>query len=320
MRIERALVMLCIAAAPATAQIAGPDGNLPLPPGEMIRRMCEEPFDIVEAQGAGGGVMGAKRWTLQYADGLKLKVKWKQAPKGGDGWNNSPRLEVAAYQIQRMFLDPDDHVVPPVCGRCVPFKTYQAVDDDHEANLPEGQCVFGSFSAWLQNVRQPDRAYDPKRFSRDPAYARHFAHLNLLTYLISQHDARGNNFLMSTDPQNPQIFSIDNGISFDVWFYNWFAWHLNEIRVGGLEHGAIERLRQVTQAQLDALGVVEQFEREPDGIYRRVAVGANLNPMEGARLSGTTFQYGLTEVEIGALSQRLRHLLRRIDAGELVLF
>lgn len=314
------LALLVLFSRAATGQVSGPKGNLALPPAETIHRMCQASFEIVEARGAGAGVMGARRWQLKLEDGSTLAVKWKEAPEEGEGWNNSPRLEVAAYEIQKLFLDPDDYVVPPVCGRCVPFDTYRVVDDDPEANLPRAKCVFGAFSAWLDNVREPERAYDPERFSRDRAYAYHFAHLNLLTHLIRQHDARGSNFLMSTDPANPQIFSIDNGISFDAMFYNWFAWHLNEVRVGGLERRSVERLRRVTLADLEAFGVLEQFHRDADGVYRKVAPGLNLDPSKGDRFAADTFQYGLTEVEIGELWQRLQELLKRVDSGRLVLF
>src|SRR2546421_12724390 len=90
----------------ATAQTAGPDGNLRFPPQESVRRMCDEPFEIAEHKEAGGGVMGAQHWHLSFHDGEQMEVKWKRAPDGGDGWNNSPRYESAAYVAQQLYLDP----------------------------------------------------------------------------------------------------------------------------------------------------------------------------------------------------------------------
>ena len=67
--------------------------------------------------------------------------------------------------------------------------------------------------------------------------------LNLLAYLIAHRDARSSNFLMPTDPSNPRVFSIDNGIAFGGVLYNFFTWHFDEIRTGGLPRQSIDRLR-----------------------------------------------------------------------------
>src|SRR5690606_31993935 len=45
---------------------------------------------------------------------VSFSAKFKPAPvEDVDAFNNSPRRELAAYQIQKLFLDEDDWVVPP---------------------------------------------------------------------------------------------------------------------------------------------------------------------------------------------------------------
>ncbi|HSR54576.1 MAG TPA: hypothetical protein VLV83_27430, partial [Acidobacteriota bacterium] len=60
-----------------------------------------------------------------------------------------------------------------------------------------------------------------------------------------------------------------------------------------------------------------QFERAPDGVYRPVAPGRNLDPQKGSRLEGATLQIGLTQGEIEDLKKRLAKLLRKVDEGHL---
>src|SRR5262245_21916375 len=75
--------------------------NLPLPPNELERVMRQK-MEIRSAKGAGSGIMGAMRIEAYYPKSHRtLELKWKAAPDGGDGWNNTPRREIAAYQVQK---------------------------------------------------------------------------------------------------------------------------------------------------------------------------------------------------------------------------
>jgi len=64
--------------------------------------------------------MGAKKLRLRFDDGVEINVKWKRAPAEAEGWNNSPRREIAACEVQKLFLEPDDYVVPVSVPRCIP--------------------------------------------------------------------------------------------------------------------------------------------------------------------------------------------------------
>ncbi|MEO8604311.1 MAG: hypothetical protein ABI629_17185 [bacterium] len=295
--------------------------NLPLPPADMVARLRDDDFRIDTVHEAGGGVMGAKRLSLTFrADGLRVEAKWKAAPVGGDGWNNSPRRELAAYAAQALFLDPDDYPVPPIAARAIGFDDYRLLDVQPEPTLDGTRGVFGALAAWLENVFPPERAFDRQRFARDPAYAFHFANLNLLAYLIAHRDARSNNFLMSRDPANPRVFSIDNGIAFGGVLYNFFTWHFDEIRTAGLPRRSVERLRRVSRPQLDGLGILGQWQADADGVLRTVTPDGNWDAQIGNRVDTGRLQLGLTTAEIDAMADRLQTLLARIDAGELAQF
>lgn len=282
--------------------------------------MRQEPFQITHVAGAGGGVMGAKKVELTFRDGVSFDAKWKRGGHGGEGWNNSPRREIAAYLLQQLYLDPDDYLVPPVVARCVPLDVFRPLDDDPSTAFEGTRCAFGTLSGWLRNVTMPEHAFDPERFSNDPRYAYHFANLNLLTYLIDHRDARQNNFLMSKDETNPQVFSIDNGIAFGGVLYNVFTSHLDRIRVGGLPRQSIIRLRRVTAEDWRRLAVVEQLQVDDGGVLRPVPFTPPLDPHEGIRWVAGTLQIGLTDEEIGAVMQRAAALLLEIDQGKIVLF
>ena len=295
--------------------------DLPLSPGELERRLQTAPFVITEAKAADGGVMGAKKLTLFLADDHRpLDVKWKRAPAGGDGWNNSPRREIGVYEVQKLFLDPDDYIVPPVVVRGIEFDVYQAVEPDPSANIDGTRCVYGAMAAWLSNTTQPAGVLDRELFSRNRRYAYHFSNLNLLHYLVEHRDARTNNFLMSADPDNPKVFSIDNGIAFGATLFNFFTWHFNKIRVGSLPRRSIDRLRLLRRVDLDRLGVLSELRADSEGVLRCVTPGPNLDCNAGNRVRPGIVQIGLTSTEIDAVAVRIQKLLGRIDRGRLSVF
>src|SRR5690242_192165 len=57
-------------------------------------------------------------WRLLVEIPPVVRIKWKPAAPGGDGYNHSPRRELAAYALQKLYLDEGDYVVPPTVARC----------------------------------------------------------------------------------------------------------------------------------------------------------------------------------------------------------
>lgn len=318
-RIAVAAMAAVATATMAAAQPSGPHGNIPLPAAELQRRLQNDPFAIVAVGSTSGGIMETEKLTLQFADGVRVDTKWKAAPCGGEGVNNSPRRELAAYTVQQLFLDPDDFVVPPVAVRCIPLDAYAPISRDASPNLPGARCVYGLLSVWLENVREPDPAFDRDRFSRDRRYADHFANLNMLTMLILHRDAKASNFLMSTDPANPQIFSVDNGISFSG-IYNFLTWHYDHLVVGGLPKQSVDRLRQVNPGQLQRLAVLAELQPDADGILRPAPATPGTDHTVGLRQVGDGIQIGLTDEEIAGVDQRLHALLSAVVTGQEQLF
>lgn len=295
------------------------DPTLPAPAAILESRLQDD-FTIAAEDAAGGGVMGARKLTLVFQDGFRMETKWKAAPPGGDGWNNSPRREVGAWAVQQLFLDPADYAVPPVVARGISLDVYRAIDPTAEPNIAGTRTVFGALAVWLQNVARPTRAFDPERFARDARYAFHFANLNLLAYLIAHRDARSSNFLMPTDPSDARVFSIDNGIAFGGVLYNFFTWHFDEILTTGLPRRSIERLRRISRRDLARFGVLGQLEADRAGVLRTVAPGDNLDPEAGVRIAADRIQFGLTVGELDAMEERRLDLLVRVDAHEIKLF
>ncbi len=299
----------------------GTPWNLPLSPLELEWRLRTAPLIITAAERANTGVMGAKKLTLICGDdGRLLEAKWKEAPAGGDGWNNSPRREIGVYEVQKLFLDPPGYIVPPVVIRGIEFDAYRAVKADPVANIDGTQCVYGTLSAWLSNAELPKRVFDSELFSCSDGYAYHFGNLNLLHYLVEHRDSRSSNFLVSTDPDNPQIFSIDNGIAFGGTLFNFFTWHFDKIRVDRLPRESIERLRQLRRSDLDQLGVLSELRADAAGVLRHVTPGQNLDREQGNRVRPGIVQIGLTSAEINAIAARIQDLLVEVDCGRLTVF
>ncbi len=306
----------------ASAPSPGPGTNWVLPPDGLLKRLRYEEFEIRSLKETASGKTGALKARLFFpADGVEFDVKWKAVPHAtADGWNNSPRKELAAYALQQLFLDPEDYVVPTVTLRCVPLETSRLQAPKAVVNVEGTRCVLGVMSIWLRNVASPDRLYDEGRFLEDPNYAYHMANLNLLTYLIDHRDWHESNILVSSDSGNRRVFAVDNGIAFDSWVYKFWVSHWNSIRVPALRKESIDRLRDATRSELDKLGVLIQMEIDENRILRPVAADVNWEPSKGARVLPGMIQLGLTESEIDGLAERMQELLEEVDAGNIPLF
>ncbi len=314
-------------AATVQAQPSGPKGNLSVAPKVLEHRLRNDRFEIAAVKDTSGRgiisrtLMDVRRLTLRFPkDHFTTEVKWKPAAHGGEGWDNSPPHEIAAYAVQQLFLDPVDYVVPPTSGRCIDFGTYQPISAHAEPTFPHTQCVFGVLSAWLQNVKIPDDALERSRFSHDPRYAYHFGNVNILAVLIAHRDASRTNFVISTDAKNPHLFSVDNGIAFSAELYNFFGEQFDHVVVGGLPKRTIDRLRKLTPASFDRFGVIEEYGIDSVGILRPRPVSGNADPKASTRVLPDGVQIGLTQDEIDAMKKRWQQLLERVDRGEIPTF
>ena len=317
------LALAVAAAVPAVAQ----DGNVTLPVEEIEARLSGGTFDIVDMRPSRGlESERTYRTALSFDDGEMMVVKWAPSAVNGEAFNNQPRYELAAYAFQKLFLDPADYVVPPTVVRAFSVAWYRSeVGPLHEAGSRQGgtfreaESVVVTLQYWLFNVTG-DGVWDEDRFEADSVYARHFADLNLLTYLIRHNDANQGNLLISRAPDNPRVFAVDNGLAFgSVTSDRGATWRQMQVRK--LPAATVARLRSITEEDLRrTLETVAQFEVGEDGLMRPVPPTENLSPGRGVRRSDGVIQLGLTEREIRELWRRLEDLIEDVDEGRYTLF
>ena len=321
MRGRRIMAVLVLLAAVAAADAGAQDANVLLPVDSIEELLARESFEIIDRRGSRFQGDRTNRVTFSFPGGAVLAAKWARAARGGEEVNNSPRFELAAYEVQKLFLDAADYVVPPTVARAFPVDVYQ----QHDPGPAVGPTFRGTGSVlvvlqyWLFNVTGDDY-WDPDRFASDTAYARHFGNFNVLTYLVRHVDENAGNYLISTEGSSPRVFAVDNGMAFSSdesdRGYSW-----RELKVDRLPRSTVERLRAITHQELARrLGTVAEFRIRGDGTLETVEPGENLRPGRGVRRSGDRIQLGLTGREIDAVWRRLGRLIARADDGDVVLF
>lgn len=299
--------------------LAGTNSNMPLPIAEIEQRLTQ-PFTLVAAQQS-RAVEGdvSLRADVRFDDGAEMRLKIRRAERGADAFNNQPRYELAAYRLQKLFLDPDHYVVPPTALRPLPLSMLKPHAPQATPTFPGSSEVVSVLQYWLQNVAGPDRTYDPARFAADPAYARHAADLNALTYLIRHGDSNAGNILVSTDAANPRLYVVDSGVAFQSPVSN-RGTYWREVRVPALAAATVARLREIGLDDLKReLAVVAQWERRGDTL-EPVPLTESKGYNQGVRLRGSVVQMGLTNREIVEVDKRRRRLLEMVDSGKVSTF
>jgi len=294
------------------------DSNIKHSIEELEHKLQHESFEIFRKRDARFQGDLTKVLIVVWPDGKRMRVKMKRAPRGGSAFNNEPRYEIAAYRLQKLFLEPDEYVVPPTVGRSLPLKRYHLIEPQVSPTFSKTDCVFFLFQYWLENVTS-ENIYDKKRFDSDSTYAKHLANMNILAHLIDHKDSNKGNFLVSSDPDNPRAFAVDNGVSFrslasdrgEVW---------RKMRVKRVPRRTIERLKMITEEQMQQfLGVVAQYEIQ-NGQLQPVEPSNNLNEGKGIRRSGDIIQMGLTKNEIRSAFKRVQSLVKRTQSGKMKMF
>jgi hypothetical protein len=312
--------MLALAALLATFQTAAAqDLNYLFPIREIESRLTDQPFRIIDWRGSRAPGDRTSRAAHEYADGSTLVVKWALAPSAGATFNNEPRYEVAAYELQKLFLEEDEYAVPPTVMRAFPLDFVRQHVPDATATFREAPAsVLVCLQYWLLAVT-PDKFWDSQRARNDSVYARYVANFNILTHIIRHNDANVGNFLISQSDEKPRVFSVDNGVAFSSPESNrGHEWR--DMQVRRLPHATIERLRGITREQLtQKLGVLIEFEVR-DGELVQVPPGQNMSPGRGVRRSSQRIQLGLTETEIRAVERRIQNLVRQADGRRFEIF
>jgi len=307
-------LIVWLAAGIAAAQ----DANITQPVAALEKQLAADPLQIVDAEISRPKARGdiTLKADISFGNAPPLRVKLRKAEPGADSFNNVPRYDLAAYELQKLFLDPAEYVVPPTVLRMLPKALFATYSPDVMRTFSKADQVLGVIQYWLNDTLVLDDVYDAARFGADPLYARHIGQLNILTFLIEHRDSNAGNFLIGKADRGARVFSIDNGVAFasedsdrgELWL---------ELRVRQLPADAIERLRNITPQLLnERLGVVAQWQLQGQS-FVPVARGANLSPRRGVRQKGANLQMGLTKGEIKQLQRQLKELLRRVDEGKI---
>ena len=295
------------------------DATIAIPAARVETLLRDSALKPVAAEGSRFKGDRTEHVLLAFNSSTAFEVKWAVAPKGGEAFNNQPRYEAAAYELQKLFLVDRDYVVPPTALRMIPQSVFAgSAGLKGDPTFDDTQNVLVALQYWAAGV-SPEGVFDEKRAKRDSAYARHLGDLNILTYLIRHRDANKGNILVAVDSVNPRLFAVDNGVAFDSppsdRGTNW-----QHMRVKRVSAATVARLRAITDTSLTrALGVVAQFERRGDE-YVATALGPNIDKGRGVRRAGSTLQLGLTSAEIDGVWGRLRDLLKDIDRGRIKTF
>jgi len=308
--------LLLTLAAAAAAQ----DANITRPVAELEQLLAAEPLVITQAQISRPRIKSdvTLRAEISFGGAPPLTVKLHKAEPGADTFNDVPRYDLAAYELQKLFLDSTEYVVPPTALRMVPLADFAKYSPGVARTFSAADQVLAVVQYWLSDIKVIADVYSPERFAADPVYARHIGQLNVLTYLIGHRDSNVGNFLIGRQELGARVFSIDHGVAFasegsdrgELW---------KDLRVKRLPADTIERLRKVTpQLLADRLGVLAQWQLE-GGRYVPVALGRNLAESRGVRREGDALQMGLSRSEILAVHRLLTKLLERVDRGEISL-
>jgi len=297
------------------------DRNIPLPAAELERMLRSEPLRIVSAKLSRPKAEGdiTLKAEAAFGDRPALSLKIRRAEPGAEVFNNVPRYDLAAYELQKLLMDGPEYVVPPTALRMLPLaqlRTWAPAARPTFKGADEVLCVL---QYWLQDVVNPKDVLDKELLKSDAVYERHVGQLNVLTYLIRHKDSNVGNFLVSAEPRGARVFAVDNGVAFDSEDSDrGEAW--KSMRVKRLPADLVERLRGLTEDGLKSrLGVLAQWQLT-NGHYLPVPAGPNLAPRSGVRRKGDSVQMGLTEREIAGVRDRSKRLLEMIDEREIVAF
>jgi hypothetical protein len=294
------------------------DPNIPQPVDAIEQALLDQPFEIVSAVGNRFEGDRTLRVVMKFADGDLMKVKWAESAKGGDAFNNRPRYEIAAYELQKLFLPEAEFVVPPTVARAFSIPWYRQHFAGAKPTFRDTSSVLVVLQYWLWNVVAFE-GYDTTRFQADPDYARGIGNFNVLTYLARHNDSNKGNFFISRDPTKPRVFSVDNGLAFGPDESNrGFEWRY--LLVDRLPRSTIDHLRRLDLDDLEAaLGVVAQFEIDDNRLVAAQPT-AVLDRHNGVRRKGGVVQFGLSSIEIQGVHTRIRRLLKRVDSGKIATF
>lgn len=279
------------------------------------------------------GIQGAQVLTLRVPGPRPVVFRAKWRPHSTTDVKNSPRRELAAHAVQKLFLASHEWVVPPSAPHCFALDAYRAaVDPRAQATFPQAPCVYGVLQYWLENVQTlpdaetagwfdfaDDGILDDDLFDSSAVYRDAIAAVNLVTYLIGHADSHWKQFLISKDRELPVTYSVDNSMSFGAKKNTRVRQDWSQLRVPRLPRRQVERLRAASR-DLSPLAAIAELAPQ-GGVLAVAPAGAARGrfPQHGFEWVDGRLRVRLTATEIASLRERLYELLERIDRGEVAL-
>ena len=310
--------LLLALAATATAQ----DANIKQPIADLERLLAAEPLVITQAEISRPKAKGdiTLKADVSFGGAPPLRVKLRKAEPGADSFNNVPRYDLAAYELQKLFLDPAEYVVPPTALRMVPLADFAKYSPGVKRTFPDRRPGGGRGAVLAERHRGRSRtSTTPRVLPPIPVYARHIGQLNVLTYLIRHRDSNLGNFLIGKAEVGARVFSIDHGVAFasdesdrgELW---------KDMRVNRLPADTVERLRRITpQLLTERLAVLAQWQLQGRQLRSRGERREPVGKAAASAVKATDLQMGLSKSEIRAVHRLLTRLLERVDRGEITL-
>ena len=294
------------------------------PPCRMphdVEALLRQPhLQIEHGEQTSSGRQNARLLTLIASHGgqrTRFRAKWR-AISTAHGLND-PRKEVIAYAVQKLLLSPRDFVVPPAVTQCLELDAYkQRVDARAAETFPRTRCVFGTLSYWVENAKATDTVLDRRQFERDALYRRTLADTNLLLYVTSNGDTHPGQFVSLHGPSGRRIYFVDFTISLSSYRNptldfdeDWSNLHVP------LVPESVERLRHVSDAAVERLAVIDQYQRTGNRLLRRPPTpSTESHPDTGLWWSNEQLRVGMTAKERALVRERVSALLSRISSGD----
>jgi len=104
------------------------DSNILHTIADLEHRLQFEKFEVFRQHDARFEGDMAKTLIVRWSDQKVMRAKLKRAAYRGQATNNEPRYEIAAYRLQKLFLDPEEYVVPPTVLRSMPLEEYHKIE------------------------------------------------------------------------------------------------------------------------------------------------------------------------------------------------
>jgi hypothetical protein len=319
---------------PTSLCVAGREGVACREAQEVERALASRDLEILGAGSTPHGIQGARVLTLaaQGEHGrVVFRAKWRAHASADD--LNRPRKEVLAHAVQKLFLDPDEWVIPPAAGHCFPLEAYRkAIDPLAKPTYPPATCVLGVLTYWLEGSQSLDDAEDEDWIpteklqdtprAPDPGLYDSIADVNLACYLISHGDSHPQQFVVTREAATSRVYIVDNSISFTA--YRNPSLPKENVWANFLVHAirkkSIDRLRKITHQRMEDLAAVEQYVIEDGQLVATTPSKPGRRTESAFRWVNGQLQMGLTHPEITVVEQRMQELFDAVDEGRVRLY